>query len=122
MFEEVPFILGFMILSVIISYLSMYYIGSPLSKIFKALTLIGIVIHESSKPATFFRRKGPIVGEISEAYADVPAGLIEKFAILRALEVALERGYRVVKVWSDNNCLRSIFERSRCCDREAAGR
>ncbi|MFX1478262.1 MAG: hypothetical protein ACFFCI_09025 [Promethearchaeota archaeon] len=46
MFEEVPFILGFMMVSVVISYLSMHYIGSPLSKIFKALTLIGIVIHE----------------------------------------------------------------------------
>ena len=43
MFEEIPFILGFMMLSVIISYLSMHYIRS---KIFKAFPLVGIVIHE----------------------------------------------------------------------------
>ncbi|HEC37548.1 MAG TPA: hypothetical protein ENI29_04885 [bacterium] len=45
MFEELPFILGFMMFSVIFSYLLFHYIGSQ-SKIIKSLAIVGIIFHE----------------------------------------------------------------------------
>lgn len=45
MFEELPFILGFMMFSVIFSYLLSNYIGSQ-SKIIKSLAIVGIIFHE----------------------------------------------------------------------------
>jgi len=45
MFEELPFILGFMMFSVIFSYLLFTYIGSQ-SKIIKSLAIVGIIFHE----------------------------------------------------------------------------
>ncbi|MHA1987821.1 MAG: hypothetical protein ACW98D_14390 [Promethearchaeota archaeon] len=46
MFEEIPFILGFMMFSVIISYIAFKYTSPPLSNIVQALAMVGIVIHE----------------------------------------------------------------------------
>jgi len=46
MFEELPFILGFMMFSVIFSYIALKYVSPPFSEIIKGLALVGIVIHE----------------------------------------------------------------------------
>jgi len=46
MFEEMPFILGFLIFSVIFSYLALKYVGPPFAKIIQGLAMVGIVIHE----------------------------------------------------------------------------
>ncbi|MHA2282923.1 MAG: hypothetical protein ACXAC5_18935 [Promethearchaeota archaeon] len=46
MFEELPYILGFMIFSVLISYVLLTYTPEPLIKIIQGLSIIGIVIHE----------------------------------------------------------------------------
>lgn len=48
MFEELPFIFGFMAFSVIISYVLIKYTSGPFLKIVKALAVFGIVIHELS--------------------------------------------------------------------------
>ena len=45
MFEELPFILGFMMFSVILSYLLYKYFGSQ-SRIIKSLAIVGIIFHE----------------------------------------------------------------------------
>jgi len=46
MFEEIPFIFGFMMFSVIISYLAFKGVPPPYSEIIKGLAIVGIVIHE----------------------------------------------------------------------------
>jgi len=46
MFEEIPFILGFMMFSVIFSYIAFKYTAPPFSNIVQALAMVGIVIHE----------------------------------------------------------------------------
>ncbi|MHA2281657.1 MAG: hypothetical protein ACXAC5_12490 [Promethearchaeota archaeon] len=46
MFEEIPFILGFMMFSVIFSYVAFKYTSPPFSNIVQALAMVGIVIHE----------------------------------------------------------------------------
>jgi ribonuclease HI len=63
---------------------------------------IGLVLHETNKPG----RNGPVIDRRAEAYVDIPVGQMEKFAILRALEIARERGSEFVKVRSDYNAMR----------------
>jgi len=46
MFEELPYIFGFMLLSIGISYLLLKYTSGLLFKVVKGLTMLGIVIHE----------------------------------------------------------------------------
>lgn len=46
MFEELPFIIGFMILSVIFSYILIKYSSGAFLKIVQALAVVGIIIHE----------------------------------------------------------------------------
>ncbi len=46
MFEEMPFILGFLIFSIIFSYLALTYVGPPFSGIIQGFAMAGIVIHE----------------------------------------------------------------------------
>lgn len=46
MFEEIPFIFGFMIFSLIISYTLIKWTSPPLTNIFQGLSAIGIVFHE----------------------------------------------------------------------------
>ena len=46
MFEEIPFIFGFMMFSVILSYLTFKCVPPPYSEIIKGLAMAGIVIHE----------------------------------------------------------------------------
>ncbi len=46
MFEEFPYILGFLLFSIVISYLLLEYIPEPFKKIIVGVMIIGIVIHE----------------------------------------------------------------------------
>ena len=46
MFEELPFIIGFLLFSIIVSYLLLKYISEPYKKIIVGLMVVGIVIHE----------------------------------------------------------------------------
>jgi len=46
MFEEIPFIFGFMMFSVILSYLAFKCVPPPYSEIIKGLAMAGIVLHE----------------------------------------------------------------------------
>ena len=46
MFEEFPIIIGFLVFSIIVSYLLLEYIPRPFDKIIIGLMIIGIVIHE----------------------------------------------------------------------------
>ena len=41
-----PFILGFLMFSIIFSYLVFKYVGPPFSKIIQGLTMVGVIIHE----------------------------------------------------------------------------
>jgi ribonuclease HI len=67
---------------------------------------IGIVIHTNQKS------HGPseIIDRIAELYAGIPPSMPEKFAILRALEIASERKYQVINVCSDLNHFRESLE------------
>ncbi len=68
----------------------------------RKVTGIGIVIHETDKP----RKNGIVIDEISELYSDIPANATEKFAVFRALEIACERNYEIVRIRSDYNSMR----------------
>ena len=46
MFEELPFIIGFMLFSIVVSYLILHYIPEPYIKIFIGIMIVGIIIHE----------------------------------------------------------------------------
>lgn len=63
---------------------------------------IGIVIQESTKRG----RRGPIVVELAEAVEGIPLREGEKYAVLRALQIASERGFRDLKIRSDYNAMR----------------
>lgn len=69
---------------------------------------IGIVIQESTKRG----RRGPIVEELAEAVEGIPFGQGEKYAVLRALQVASERGFRDLKIRSDYNAMRSRLQQN----------
>lgn len=73
----------------------------------KRKTGIGIVIHETDKP----RKNGLVIDEISELYLDIPAGVTEKFAVFRALEIALLRNYEIVRIRSDYNSMREQLKK-----------
>jgi len=63
---------------------------------------VGLVIQQSDRP----RRRGQVVDAIAEAFVGVPAGHVEALAVLRALEIAAERAFCIVKIRSDHNQLR----------------
>jgi ribonuclease HI len=69
----------------------------------RRVTGIGIVIRETDQP----RKNGPVIDEISELYSNVPASATEKFAVFRALEIASERNYEILRIRSDYNCMRT---------------
>jgi ribonuclease HI len=69
---------------------------------------IGIVIHESTKRG----RQGSIVEELAEAVEGIPLGEGEKYAVLRALQIASERGFRDLKIRSDYNAMRRRLRRN----------
>ena len=47
---------------------------------------IGIVVQRSERP----KRRGQMIAEYAEAYADIPSGPGESLAILPALEIAAD--------------------------------
>jgi ribonuclease HI len=63
---------------------------------------VGLVVHKALRPG----RNGVVVDRLYESYLGIPRGLAEMFAVLRALEVSAERGFRIVKVRSDYNYMR----------------
>ena len=77
---------------------------------------IGIVIQQRSGR----RNRGPIVARIAELHRGIFVGTAEEFAVLRALEVAIERGCARVKIRSDHNqmrrALREQYRRGRRSD------
>ncbi len=79
---------------------------------------VGLVVHQAHRPG----RNGVVVDQLFESYRGVPPGLAEMFAVLRALEVSAERGFRIVKVRSDYNHmrrqLRDAHERGEGHDRD----
>lgn len=66
---------------------------------------IGMVIQESHR---LNGRRGPIIEERSETFSplEVSPKDMELFAIFRAFQLAVERGYRQVQVRSDYNIVR----------------
>lgn len=65
---------------------------------------IGVVMRATEKPG---RRPGPIAEKFSEAYLGIPPGAAEKFAVLRALEIAAAHSATRVKVRSDCSQMRT---------------
>jgi ribonuclease HI len=80
------------------------------------VTGIGIVLSGTAKKTS---RPGPTIEMRSEAYRHVPAGAREELAVLRALELAAERGYRRVRVYSDYHYLKRRLKDSHAKDAEA---
>ena len=68
---------------------------------------IGMIIQATDKP----KKRGQILSEHCEAYQNVPSSCMEKFAILRALEIASEMNYQHVKVRSDYNSMRTKLKK-----------
>lgn len=69
---------------------------------------VGIVIQESQQRG----RRGPIVEELSEAVQGIELGEGEKYAVLRALELAAERGIKDLKIRSDYNAMRKKLKKN----------
>ena len=72
----------------------------------RRVTGIGVVHH----CATRRKRDGRVIAVHSESYGDVPTGLIEKFAIYRALEIAKGQGITEVKIRSVHNRMRATLK------------
>jgi ribonuclease HI len=81
----------------------------------RGVTGIGIVLRASDRPG----RAGPELARISEQHDGVPAGEIELFAVLRALEHARARGFRRVKVRSDYSAMRRRLKADHAAGRNA---
>ncbi len=69
----------------------------------RGITGIGLILRATNKAG----RDGEVVARFSEAYMGLPIQAGEQFAVLRALEIASERGYRFLRVRSDYNKMRS---------------
>ena len=72
------------------------------------ITGIGIAIHQADKP----RRNGILIDQLSEAYKGIPSRVIEMLAIYRALEIGIERKYRIIRIRSDYNQMRTKLKKS----------
>jgi hypothetical protein len=82
----------------------------------RQLTGIGIVIHarDSADPPS---KPGSAIEQIAELYAGVPPNASEKLAILRALQLAFQRGYGNVSIRSDCNDLRRRLKEDHAASR-----
>jgi len=69
---------------------------------------IGMAIHQADKP----KRNGILIDQLSEAYKGIPPCIIEMFAVYRALEIGKEREYRIIRVRSDYNQMRTKLKNS----------
>ncbi len=72
----------------------------------RSITGIGLVLLATNKAG----RDGAVVARFSEAYIGLPIQAAEQFAVLRALEIATERGYRLLRVRSDYNQMRIVLK------------
>ena len=68
----------------------------------QSITGIGLILRATNKP----RRDGTVLASFSEAYIGLPVQAGEQLAVLRALEIASERGYRWLRIRSDYNQMR----------------
>ena len=59
----------------------------------RGITGIGLILRATNKPG----RDGAVLARFSEAYIGLPVQAGEQFAVLRALEIASERGYRLLR-------------------------
>ncbi len=72
------------------------------------ITGIGMAIHQADKP----KRNGIHIDQLGEAYKGIPHRVIEMLAIYRALEIGIERKYRIVRIRSDYNQMRKKLKAS----------
>jgi ribonuclease HI len=72
----------------------------------RGITGIGLILRATDKAG----RDGAVVARFSEAYSGLPIQAGEQFAVLRALEIASERGYRLLRVRSDYNKMRIVLK------------
>jgi ribonuclease HI len=72
------------------------------------ITGVGLVLRATQKSG----RDGGVIASYGEAYADLPTHAGEELAILRALEIAAEQGYRFVRIRSDCNQNRTALKES----------
>ena len=81
------------------------------------VTGIGIVVQQRSSG----KGRGPILDQLAEGHADVARGEGELFAILRALEIAVQRRFARIKVRSDYNQMRRAIRRQYRCGLDDVG-
>jgi ribonuclease HI len=72
----------------------------------QGITGIGLILRATNKAG----RDGAVVARFSESYIGLPIQAGEQFAVLRALEIAFERGYRLLRVRSDYNQMRIVLK------------
>ena len=72
----------------------------------RGITGIGLILRATNKPG----RDGAVVARFSESYIGLPVQVGEEFAVLRALEIASERGFRLLRVRSDYNQMRKALK------------
>lgn len=88
----------------------------------RGVTGIGIVVQER----TARTGRGRVVEQIAEAHRGIQPGSGEKFAVCRALEIAIERGYTRVKIRCDYNWMRRRLRAQRAgrhsCEGDDLGR
>ena len=72
----------------------------------RGITGIGLILRATNKAG----RDGAVVARFSEAYIGLPIQAAEQFAVLRALEIAAERGYRLLRLRSDYNQMRIVLK------------
>lgn len=68
----------------------------------RGATGVGIVVQRRAAGT----KPGRVLHQVAEAHASIPTGDAESFAILRALEFALERGYVRIQIRSSANAVR----------------
>jgi ribonuclease HI len=66
------------------------------------VTGVGVVIQERVGASG----RGPILERVAEAHTGVAPGTGELFAVLRALEIAMDRDFTRIKIRSDYNAMR----------------
>jgi ribonuclease HI len=72
----------------------------------RGITGIGLILRATNKAS----RDGAVVARFSESYIGLPPQAGEQFAVLRALEIAFEKGHRLVRVRSDYNQMRKVLK------------
>jgi ribonuclease HI len=72
----------------------------------RGITGIGLILRATNKAG----REGAVGARFSESYIGLPIQAGEQFAVLRALEIAFERGYRLLRVRSDYNQMRKVLK------------